>query len=109
MTAIIVSNAQPFGSMTNKAIADLFEINRQITRVASAVADAASGYSGTAGTEYEGTANNFGVLANSTPGEQGAAYAYAVGVLAAAWTNFWTAASPSIQALDNGVPDLDAK
>ena len=101
MTSTIISNSAPFGALTNQAVADLHALNDMVTRLAAAVATAASGYSGTAGTEYEGN-TNFGVIASATPGANGAAYAYAVAVLAGDWATFWTAALPSIQQLDNG-------
>lgn len=102
MTATIVSNVPPFGAMSNQLIGNLFTVNQQMTRVAAAVADAASGYGGTAGTEYEGNATNFGVVANATPGAKGADYAFALNSLAANWATFWAANLASIEALDNG-------
>ena len=104
MSTIIVSNTSPFGAMSNQMVANLFAVNTAITRLQAAVADAASGYSGTAGTEYEGAGTNFGVVASGTPGAQGAAFAYALNVLSGDWNTFWTAALSSIEALDNGVP-----
>lgn len=103
MSAIIVSNTPPFGLMTNRTVAGLHTVAEAITRLNAAVATASSGYTGTAGTEFEGPNTNFGVVAGATPGEQGAAYAYAVGNLATAWTTFWTNAKASIDAIDNGV------
>jgi hypothetical protein len=102
MTAIIISNTPPFGALTNETVSNLFAVNEAVTRLQAAVAAASSGYSGTAGTEYEGNGTNFGVVANATPGAQGAAYAYALGNLATAWNTFWTGALASIEALDNG-------
>jgi len=103
MTATIISNTPPFGALTNEAVARLYEANDLVTRLTTAVATAASGYSGVAGTEYEGNSTNFGVVASGTPGENGAAYAYAVNVLGGAWTTFWASAKASIEQLDNGV------
>ena len=103
MTATIISNTPPFGAMTNKTVAGPHTANEAVTRLKEAVATAASGYEGTPGTEYEGPATNFGVVPSDTPGEQGSAYAYAVGQLATAWATFWTAALPSIEQIDNGV------
>ncbi len=103
MTATIISNTPPFGALTNQTVANLFEVNAAMIRLSAAVATAASGYGGTAGTEYEGNGTNFGVAPSGTPGENGAAYAYALGNLSNAWTTFWTAAVASIEALDNGV------
>lgn len=103
MTATIISNTPPFGAMTNELVAELFAANQKIVRLQAAVAAAASGYSGTAGTEYEGNGTNFGVVATATPGAAGAAYSFAMGNLATAWNTFWTSALASIEALDNGV------
>jgi hypothetical protein len=103
MTSVIISNTPPFGALTNQAVADLFTVNQAIVRLQAAVASAASGYAGTAGTEYEGNGTNFGVVASSDPGAQGAAYSFALLTLANAWTTFWNAALASIEELDNGV------
>jgi hypothetical protein len=103
MTATIISNTPPFGALTNRAIAGLHDVNEAIVRLQDAVATAASGYEGTPGTEYEGANTNFGVVAGSTPGAKGSDYAYAVSNLATEWGKFWTAASPSIEQIDNGV------
>jgi hypothetical protein len=103
MTATIISNTPPFGALTNKTVANLRAANDAITRLQEAVAVAASGYEGTPGTEYEGDGTNFGVLPSDTPGDQGSAYAYAMGQLSNAWATFWDAALPSIQQIDNGV------
>jgi hypothetical protein len=47
--------------------------------------------------------NNFGIApAPDSPGTQGTAYAYAVGVLTEQWDLFWAAAGASIDQLDNG-------
>jgi len=102
MTAVIVSGATPFGAMSNSMVENFYQLDQQITRLASAAADAASGYTGTAGTEYEGNSTNFGVVAGSAPGANGAAWAYAINVLATNWAAFKTANLASIQQLDNG-------
>lgn len=101
MSAIIVNGATPFGGMSNQMVDTLNQGNTMITRLAAAVADAASGYSGTAGTEYE-TGTNFGVTPSATPGAQGQAYAFALNSLATNWAAFWTANAAFISALDNG-------
>lgn len=103
MTATIISNTPPFGAMTNQLVGELFDLNQKMVRLQAAVAAAASGYSGMAGTEYEGNGTNFGVLASATPGAKGADYAFAMNTLATAWNTFWTSALASIEALDNGV------
>jgi hypothetical protein len=103
MSAIIISNTPPFGAMTNRSVADLHTVNEAVTRLAAAVATAQSGFTDTPGTEFEGSGTNFGVVASATPGEQGEAYAYALGELANAWQAFWETAKPSVDALDNGV------
>jgi hypothetical protein len=102
MTATIISNTPPFGALTNKTVANLRAVNDAVVRLQEAVATAASGYEGTPGTEYEND-SNFGVQPSDTPGEQGSAYAYAIGQLEAAWLTFWEAAAPSIAQIDNGV------
>lgn len=103
MTATVISNAAPFGSMTNDLVADLYAVSEVMVRLQAAVATAASGFDGVAGTEYE-DGTNFGVAADpDTPGLKGQDYAYAIGQLATAWGTFWTAAKPSVEALDNGV------
>ena len=103
MSSTVISNTPPFGALTNQTVAQLFEVNSAMIRLAAAVGNASSGYSGTAGTEYEGNGTNFGVVPNATPGAKGADYAYAIANLGNAWTTFWSAAVASIEALDNGV------
>ena len=103
MTSIIVSNTPAFGAMSNQMVADARKVNDEISRLSAAVAAAASGFGGTAGTEYEGNATNFGVVASATPGAQGAAYAFALNSLATNWATFWAANAAYINALDNGV------
>lgn len=107
MPAIIIQGTQqgivpPFGTMTNNLTAMLYALNATVTRLNAAVGNAASGFQGTAGTEYEGTDNAFGIVASATPGQQGAAYAYAVNTIAQNWATFWAAAQGSIEAVDNG-------
>lgn len=103
MTATIISNAAPFGALTNAITAALIELNASIDRLNDAVATASSGYTGEDGSEFEDD-SNFGVAADpATPGAQGKAYAYAVGQLHGAWGSFWTAAAEYVAALDNGV------
>lgn len=103
MTATVISNAAPFGSMTNDLVAGLYTATEVMARLNEAVATAASGYDGVPGTEYE-DGTNFGVAADpTTPGAKGSDYAYAIGQLHTAWTTFWAAAEASISALDNGV------
>lgn len=103
MTATIISNAAPFGSATNQMIAGLYSVGEAIARLQAAVATAASGYEGEAGTEYE-DGTNFGVAADpNSPGTKGSDYAYAIGQLDTAWQTFWTAAKASVEQLDNGV------
>ena len=103
MTATIISNTPPFGSMTNQTIAGLHNVHETIARLRDAVATASSGYDGVPGTEFEGDSTNFGVVPGTEPGAKGSDYAYAVNTLATAWDTFWTAASASIEQLDNGV------
>ena len=106
MASTIISNVPPFGSMTNRAIADLHAVSEMLIRLRSAVATATSAYTGVPGTEFEGEGTNFGVMPSDVPGEQGLAYAYAVNVLGDAWQTFWDAAEASIKQLDNGVQDV---
>jgi hypothetical protein len=103
MTATVISNAAPFGALTNDTVAALFEVGEALARLNAAVATAASGFNGTPGTEYE-DGTNFGVAADvAEPGVKGSDYAYAVGQLSTAWDTFWTTAKPYIEQLDNGV------
>lgn len=105
MTTTIISNSASYGGMTNQAIAKLISLQTTLQRLADAIATASSGYEGTAGTEFEsgGAQNNlFGVQPSETPGEQGAAYKYAMEALNGEWAKFWTAAEPYIEQLDNG-------
>jgi hypothetical protein len=104
MTATIISNTPPFGAMTNKTVSGLHSVNEAILRLQEAVATAASGFDGVAGTEYEGTSTNFGVVPDpAVPGAKGGDYAFAIDSMANAWRTFWTAALPFIEQLDNGV------
>lgn len=106
MTALVISNAAPFGSATNNMVAGVYSLSEAIARLNSAVATASSGYSGTPGTEFE-DGTNFGVAADpAEPGKAGSDYAYAIGQLNTAWQTFWTAAKPSIEQLDNGVRNV---
>jgi hypothetical protein len=102
MTAIIVNGSTPFGALSNELVDNLYAANQAITRLQAAAADAASGFTGTAGAEFEGAGSNFGVVASATPGQQGVAWQYALNVLAQNWATFWAAAQPNISALDNG-------
>ncbi len=113
MTATIISTTgqYPFGQMTNQLVAGLISNATKMQRLEEAIATASSGYAGVEGTQFEvpatgtpgGTpANLFGVVASATPGEQGAAYRYAMDGLAAEWAKFWTLAQPFIEQLDNG-------
>lgn len=101
MTSVVVNGATPFGSMSNQMIENIWTVDESITRLSAAVAVAASGYLGTAGTEYE-TGTNFGVVPSSTPGAKGGDFAYAVATLATQWNTFRTAALAAIEQLDNG-------
>jgi hypothetical protein len=100
MTAVVVSSTAPFGAMMSEAVAELIIAANKIARVNEAISNAASGYGGTAGAEYE--TGNFGVIPDATPGQQGAAWAYAGAVLAGNLATFMTANAGSIMLLDNG-------
>lgn len=110
MTTTIISNAPQytFGNMTNRMVSSLINGNTLIERLLGAIATASAGYDGTPGTQFEtdntlgSDPNLFGVLASDTPGEQGEAYAYAVGRLHELWTAFWAEASVYVEQLDNG-------
>ena len=114
MATTIISNAgqYTFGMMTNRLIGGLISAGTSINRLQEAIATASSGYEGTPGTEFEIPGSNmmgglqvsnlFGVVASTVPGEQGQAYAYAVGQLHAAWQSFWATAQPYVEQLDNG-------
>lgn len=101
MTAIVVNGSTPFGGLSNQMVDNINLVNTAIERLQAAAAAAASGYSGAAGTEFE-IGTNFGVVANSTPGQQGAAWQFAMGTLYNAWQTFMASAQASITALDNG-------
>ena len=112
MATLVISQGASFGQMTNSIIQRMSSLNSSMPRLQEAIATASSGYDGVPGTEFEigNTAANippgpnlFGVQADpDNPGKNGQAYAYAVGQLQTEWMKFWTAASPYIQALDNG-------
>lgn len=103
MSALVISNATPFGSATNQTVAALYALDEAITRLQAAMAVAASGYGDTPGTEYE-EGSNFGVASDPMqPGKNGQDYAYAVDQLHNKWVEFWAQAKAYAQALDNGV------
>lgn len=108
MSTVIISNSVSYGQMSNQAVSRLVALNAQLERLKDAIATASSGYTGTAGTEFEagdplsGPSNLFGVAPSATPGEQGSAYSYAMGRLNEEWATFWAAAEPFIEQLDNG-------
>jgi hypothetical protein len=112
MAALIIPNSTPFGGMTNQTTSKLLALNTTMARLKDAIATAASGYAGVAGTEYESPSmgmnmmpqqNNFGVVPDpAEAGGNGTAYAYAVNTLIGHWETFWTAAEASISQLDNG-------
>lgn len=112
MAALIIPPSTPFGAMTNQTTSRLIGLNTTMARLKDAVATAASGYTGTAGTEYEApsmgmnmmqTQNNFGVVPDpAEAGKNGTDYAYAVNILIGHWDAFWVLAEPSISQLDNG-------
>jgi hypothetical protein len=111
MAALIIPNNTTFGSMTNRTVASLLSLNTTMARLKDAIATASAGYEGTQGTQFEAPSsgmnmmqqNNFGIApAPDSPGTQGTAYAYAVGVLTEQWDLFWAAAGASIDQLDNG-------
>ena len=113
MAALVIPNNVPFGQMTSQVVSRLVGLNASVPRLQEAIATAASGFTGTPGTEYEAPlmgnganialVNNFGVQPDpDNPGAQGTAYAYAVEQLENAWRDFWTAAAPYVEQLDNG-------
>lgn len=102
MAECIVPNTAPFGALSNQAVAELISAADKFSRLKAAVANAASGYGGTAGTEYE-SGTNFGVVPSGTPGEKGADFAYALNVLADNMAAFMAANAGQIALLDNGV------
>jgi hypothetical protein len=111
MTATIISNSMQytFGMMTNQAISRMIALNTTMARLNEAVATAASGFDGVAGTEYEigPVPNTFGVQPDpAAPGTKGQDYSYAIGQLATAWQAFWATAAPYIEQLDNGTPGM---
>jgi len=107
MTTTIISNNMPFsyGQMSNQAIGKLISLQTAMERINDAITTASASYEGVPGTEFEAmgeTPNLFGVQPSATPGEQGAAYKYAMSRLYEEWATFWTAAEPFVEQLDNG-------
>ncbi len=113
MVALVIPNQTTFGQMTNSVVSRIAGLNTSVLRLNEAVATASESYTGTPGTEFEATTpamggmsvgNNFGVMADpDNAGVNGAAYADAVTGLTVAWQAFWTAATPYIKTLDNGM------
>ena len=101
MSAIIVNGSTPFGALSNAAIAKLIEAAAELHRCKLASAAAQNGAPDPIGAALE-TNSNFGVVPSTTPGEQGAAYAYALDVLDQALQAFVVANQGQITALDNG-------
>jgi hypothetical protein len=103
MATTQISNQTPFGGMTNRLTAQIISANTAMRRLQEAIATASSGYTGVDGTQFEGPAGLFGVVADpETPGQKGTDYAYAVNQLAATWATFWDAATPYLEQIDNG-------
>lgn len=103
MSSVIIQNQQTFGGLTNTMIASLYSLNNNLPRLQAAINNASSGFTGTAGTEYEGSATLFGVVPDpANAGAQGQAYASAVVTIVNAWNTFWQAASGAIDTIDNG-------
>lgn len=103
MTAIVVSGATPLGGISNQIAADAQKLNNEVVRLEAAIAQASSGYGGTAGTQFE-TGTNFGVAPTGTPGQAGADWRFAMDSFAANWATFWAANKAYIAALDQGTP-----
>jgi len=113
MAALIIPQSTSFGGMTNRIVSQMLTMNTNMERLKDALATASAGFVGTPGTQYEaGNAmvpgnmyvpNNFGIVPDpAEAGKNGNDYEFAVNTLAAAWAAFWTAASASIEQLDNG-------
>lgn len=104
MTSVVFqNNMQAFGSLTTNMVAALYNVNSTLPRLQAAIANAATGFSGTAGTEYEGNNTLFGIVPDpNNAGAQGEAYASAMVTITNAWDTFWQAASGAINTLDNG-------
>ena len=101
MTTIRVDGTAPFVGMSNTTIASIHDAAEKIGRLNSAVANAESGYTGTAGAQFEDLP--FGVTADpANAGKNGSAWAYAVQNLSTQWDTFMTAAKAYIDTLDNG-------
>lgn len=103
MTALVIPSNTSFGKMIGQLIANINAVNEEITRLQAAIATAASGYTGTDGTEFEGAGNNFGVVASATPGANGAAFRSAAGTINSAWATFMSTAQGAISELDQGI------
>lgn len=109
MSTTIISNNVAFGAMSNQTISRLIGLQSTLDRLQGAIATASSGFEGVPGTQFEASSSNFGTITNlfgvqpsETPGEQGAAYRFAMDSLIAEWATFWAAAEPFIAQLDNG-------
>lgn len=114
MTTTIISNTVSYGQMTNQSVSKLIALQTMLERLQDAITTASAGYEGEPGTEFEAPTNAlapavpnlFGVQPSATPGEQGAAYKYAVGRLHEEWAKFWEVAEPFVEQLDNGTTSL---
>jgi hypothetical protein len=114
--ARVIFTTQPqytFGVMSTRLVTALIQANASIARITAGMATASSGFTGTAGTQYEigsntplnpqGPTNLFGVIADANNlGANGVAYENAMNTIEAAWQTFWTDASAALQTLDNG-------
>jgi hypothetical protein len=101
MPGIIVSSSTPFGAMANTAVDNLIAAINDIHRVNLAQGAAQSGAATPTAAALE-TGSNFGIVPSTTPGAQGAAWAYALENLDTALQTFLAANVASITALDNG-------
>jgi hypothetical protein len=100
MTAIVVNGSTPFGGLVNEAINNFISASAAIHRANLAQAAAQNGAAEPTAAALEG--GNFGVVPDDTPGQQGAAWAYALDVLDTALQGFLTTHQGQITALDNG-------
>lgn len=103
MSSVVIQNTQAFGGMTNNMTGVLYSLNNNLPRLQAAINNASTGFTGTAGTQYEGANTLFGVVEDpNNPGAQGQAYASAIVTIVNAWNTFWQAAQGAIDTIDNG-------
>lgn len=103
MTQMVINTNKTFGAMAAALASEYLDFKNKVQRLQAEIGMAAAAYGGTAGTEYEGDTNNFGVVASTTPGQQGTSFAFQVGTISTALTTFDNAIKDCISVLDQGI------